>query len=100
MHTLVRTVFSKLYTLDPDEEEAKLLAVQDDDANEGELRMSVTAKEESFVEEELPSNELNDALDSREKLEIVEEEESPQPPLSPIDRPECMSYLVIASPNF
>lgn len=99
MHTLVRTVFSKLYTLDPDEEEAKLLAVQDDDANEGELRMSVTAKEETFVEEEPPSNEFNDALDSREKLEMVEEEQPPQSPLSPIDRAECMSCFVIASPN-
>lgn len=100
MHTLVRTVFSKLYTLDPGEEESKLLAVQDDNTNEGELRMSVTAKEETFVEEEPPSNEFNDALDYREKLEIVEEEQPPQSPLSPIDRPECMSYLVIASPNF
>lgn len=96
MHTLVRTVFSKLYTLDPDEEAAKLLAVQDDDANEGELRMSVTAKEETFVEEEPPSNELND---SPEKLEILEEEQPPLSPLSPIDRAECMSCFVIASPS-
>jgi len=99
MHTLVRTVFSKLYTLDPDEEEAKLLAVQDDDANEGELRMSVTAKEETFVEEEQPSNELSETMDYQEKPKTVEEEQPLQSPPSPIDRPECMSYLV-ASPNF
>jgi len=98
MHTLVRTVFSKLYTLDPDEEEAKLLAVQDDDANEGELRMSVTAKEETFMEEP-PSNEFSEIIDSQEKPKIVEEEQPTQSPPSPIDRPECMSYLV-ASPNF
>lgn len=88
MHTLVRTVFSKLYTLDPDEEEAKLLAVQDDLANEGELRMSVTTKEETFVEEEPPSNEVNDVIDSPENPEIVEEEQPPQSPISLIDRPE------------
>ncbi|PPQ64019.1 hypothetical protein CVT24_009393 [Panaeolus cyanescens] len=43
MHTLVRIVFSKLHSLDPDEEEAKLQAASQDEANEGELRMTVTS---------------------------------------------------------
>lgn len=42
MHTLVRIVFSKLHLLNPEEEEAKLLAASQDETNEGELRMTVT----------------------------------------------------------
>jgi len=99
MHTLVRTVFSKLYTLDPDEEEAKLLVVLDDDVNEGELRMSVTTKEETLVEEDLPSNESDDTTEHREKL-AIKEEQSPQPLLSPINRPECTSFHPIIWHNF
>ncbi|KAF8163113.1 Sec7-like domain is implicated in guanine nucleotide exchange function [Crassisporium funariophilum] len=45
MHTLVRTVFSKLYTLDPEEEEAKLSSTPDDDAAELELRMTVSTSQ-------------------------------------------------------
>jgi brefeldin A-resistance guanine nucleotide exchange factor 1 len=99
MHTLVRIVFSKLYTLDPDEEEEKLLVVLDDDVNEGELRMSVTTKEETLVEEDLPSNKYDDLIEHRGKSAIVEEEQ-PRSPLSPINRPECTFLLPIISPNF
>lgn len=43
MHTLVRIVFSKL---DPEEEEANLAIETEDEAKEGELRMTVTRVEE------------------------------------------------------
>ena len=99
MHNLVRTVFSKLYTLDPDEEEAKLLVVLDHDVNEGELRMSVTTKEETLVEEYLPSNESDNVTEHREES-AIKEERSPQSPLSPINRPECTFFPLMISHNF
>ncbi len=55
MHTLVRTVFSKLHDLDPEEEETKLQIAPTDEENDGELRMSVTPKE--VVNEEIDSTE-------------------------------------------
>ena len=53
MHTLVRTVFSKLRNLDPEEEEAKLSLVTDDEALEGELRMTVTTSKEKVIDGEV-----------------------------------------------
>ncbi|KAF8810722.1 Sec7 domain-containing protein [Phlegmacium glaucopus] len=53
MHTLVRTVFSKLCNLDPEEEEAKLSSVADDEALEGELRMTVTTSKENVIDGEV-----------------------------------------------
>ena len=52
MHTLVRIVFSKLRNLDPEEEEAKLSSVADDEALEVELRMTVTTSKEKVVDSE------------------------------------------------
>ncbi|KAF7972108.1 hypothetical protein HWV62_18936 [Athelia sp. TMB] len=46
MHTLVRTVFSRLHTLDPEAEEAKLKA-NADDAPENEIKLNVAAPAET-----------------------------------------------------
>ncbi|KAJ7771775.1 hypothetical protein B0H16DRAFT_195217 [Mycena metata] len=50
MHTLVRTVFSRLHSLDPRTEEEKLLAA-DEDAPDAEIRMTVSASEVTLNEE-------------------------------------------------
>lgn len=52
MHTLVRIVFSKLRNLDPEEEEAKLSSVAEDEALEVELRMTVTPSKEKVIDSE------------------------------------------------
>ncbi|KAF8636714.1 hypothetical protein AX17_003517 [Amanita inopinata Kibby_2008] len=54
MHSLVRTVFSKLHSLDPLVEESKILINLDEDPQESEIKMSVQSKETSDTEEESP----------------------------------------------
>ncbi|KAJ7093181.1 hypothetical protein C8R44DRAFT_835540 [Mycena epipterygia] len=49
MHTLVRTVFSRLHYLDPRTEEEKLLAA-DEDAPDAEIRMTVSTTEATLTE--------------------------------------------------
>lgn len=99
MHTLVRTVFSKLHTLDPEEEEAKLLTANEDDNTEVELRMSVTPKESKFADDEPlvepepepePSAPADSEKDEEEPKKPTLEEIIPQTPISFINRPECM----------
>lgn len=98
MHTLVRTVFSKLHHLDPEEEEAKLLATNDDDAAEIELRMSVTTKESHPGEDEPPVDAESAApaeneQEEKEPVNTSAEDPVPQTPISLINRPECMFRL-------
>lgn len=92
MHSLVRTVFSKLYTLDPEEEEAKLLVGHDDEAAEIELRMSVTAKDEEPLSEEDSSTETEAEQEKQGKATPEPKNDDVPPiPMSPTSRPECMS---------
>lgn len=101
MHTLVRTVFSRLHELDPEEEEAKLQTQPTDDENEGELKMSV------ITQDATPAKDLEDSSETRtdetghseeKTLEVKEPEPSIEetkeiyPPLSPARRPECMCH--------
>ena len=83
MHTLVRIVFSKLRKLDPEEEEAKLSSVAEDEALEVELRMTVTTSKEKVVD--------SDASDTPEgQTEVGVEGNDVQPTLAPqTKRPEC-----------
>lgn len=84
MHTLVRMVFSKLRNLDPEEEEAKLSSVAEDEALDVELRMTVTTSREKFVDSE--------ASDTPEgQTEVGVEGNDVQPTVAPqTKRPECM----------
>ncbi|KAJ7445765.1 hypothetical protein B0H11DRAFT_2162552 [Mycena galericulata] len=50
MHSLVRTVFSRLHSLDPRVEEEKLTAA-DEDAQDAEIRMTVSTSEATLNEE-------------------------------------------------
>lgn len=91
MHALVRVVFSRLHTLDADEEEAKILATTEDDV-ETELRMSVTAKDDSLSSQEdiVTDKEASQTEGSRtlaEGKEALEQTLPPTPNLS--NRPEC-----------
>lgn len=90
MHALVRIVFSKLFTLDSEEEEAKLQSTPDDEANEGELRMSVTTKEETSIDERFAPVTTEKQVDSEEALE---ENVPSQTPTSFAARPECKRIL-------
>jgi brefeldin A-resistance guanine nucleotide exchange factor 1 len=45
MHSLVRTVFSRLHQLNPGEEEAKLQRANDEAQQYGELRMTVSTND-------------------------------------------------------
>ena len=84
MHTLVRIVFSKLKKLEPEEEEAKLAIETEDEAKEGELRMTVTSQDEKAdeVQSDVP-------VEPTETAEIHQEFSPPRTPISPENRPAC-----------
>ena len=83
MHTLVRIVFSKLRNLDPQEEEAKLSSVAEDEALEVELRMTVTTSKEKVVD-----SEVTDTPEGQ--TEVGVEGNDVQPTVAPqTKRPEC-----------
>jgi brefeldin A-resistance guanine nucleotide exchange factor 1 len=82
MHTLVRMVFSKLHNLDPEEEEAKLSSVTEDEALEVELRMTVTTSKEKV------DSEASDTPEGQTEVDVegndVQSTVAPQ-----TKRPEC-----------
>ncbi|KAG5650374.1 hypothetical protein H0H81_012461 [Sphagnurus paluster] len=86
MHTLVRTVFSRLHYLEPEFEEAKL-AVPDEDVPEGEIKMIVTTTESprevsKEIEQDLYAQEVESLPKPREAV-------TPQTPITPhADRPQ------------
>lgn len=81
MHTLVRMVFSKLRKLDPEEEEAKLSSVAEDEALEVELRMTVSTSKEKVV-----VSEFSDTPEGRTEVGVNDV----QPTVAPqMKRPEC-----------
>ena len=81
MHTLVRMVFSKLRNLDPEEEEAKLSSVAEDEALEVELRMTVTTSKEKVID-----SEASDTLEGQTQVGVNDI----QPTVAPqTKRPEC-----------
>lgn len=92
MHILVRTVFSKLHELEPKAEEAKLQAGTIAEEAEGELRMTVTTKE--VTNEDAGS--VN-ADDSTVKSDSIDQKVDDAPPLSPVNRPECMYFSLRSS---
>ncbi|KAF8184945.1 Sec7-domain-containing protein [Mycena galopus ATCC 62051] len=67
MHSLVRTVFSRLHSLDPRTEEEKLLTA-DEDAPDAEIRMTVSATETT----------LNDDQSQTSQEIVVERTENPE----------------------
>ena len=87
MHTLVRTVFSKLKMLDPEEEEAKLAIETEDEAKEGELRMTVTSQDEKA--EEVESEDPIQPTETTEAVESYQEIPPPRMPISPENRAAC-----------
>lgn len=100
MHALVRTIFSRLQTLDPAIEEAKL-QMNEEDTQEGEIKLNVAATLSPIHPNALV--ESNDeslatpgtAADNIEKQEQIEKEEhteeiAPQEVQTPtIPKPEC-----------
>ncbi len=91
MHTLVRTVFSKLNMLDPEEEEAKLEVEAVDDSKEGELRMTVTTQDQEPTAEGKESTQPTEQVttESPESVEIPRESRPLRTPMSPGLRPAC-----------
>lgn len=101
MHSLVRKVFSRLHSLDPEEEEAKLVVPEAENESET-LKMTVTSDEpdtskpaqvtegDGADSEVPPQDESAEPEPQREPEEqpSLEEEETPQ---SPVKRPECKS---------
>ncbi|KAF5372839.1 hypothetical protein D9758_001701 [Tetrapyrgos nigripes] len=80
MHKLVRTVFSRLHTLDPEAEEAKL--AEEDDV-EGEVKMSVSTG--GPIDTTVPSVLEEDAanVEAETELELEKHEEHKEPPEEP-----------------
>lgn len=82
MHALVRTVFSRLHDLDPETEEAKLRAGEED-AQEGEIRMTVPTAESSNIDPE--SEEVT--VEPEHEVEDTTVAKTPTTPS--VDRPQC-----------
>jgi brefeldin A-resistance guanine nucleotide exchange factor 1 len=106
MHSLARTAFAKLHILNPETEEAKLL-VANEEAAEGEIKMTVSARDIPAEPEsvnknaERPKTENNTASKQEPPSEQDEPPESKEDgtnkthPLSATSfttRPACMNY--------
>jgi len=97
MQLLVRTVFSKLCTLDPATEEAKLTTKNDEEVQEPELKMNVQSQEIPKTEQE-GSAEKDSVENRNEGMEAGQHSR----PLGPhVQRMECTFYaFFITSSNF
>jgi len=84
MHRLVRIVFSKLKSLDPEEEESKLAIETEDETKEGELRMTVMSQDEKAEEVQ-----LKDPAEPSETSESYHEIPPPRTPVLPENRATC-----------
>jgi brefeldin A-resistance guanine nucleotide exchange factor 1 len=97
MQLLVRTVFSKLCTLDPATEEAKLATKNDEDVQEPELKMNVQSQGIPKAEQE--SSEEKDNVEN--KNEGMEADQNSRIIGPHVQRMECTFYaFFIASRNF
>lgn len=100
MHALVRTVFSRLHSLEPEEEEAKLMT-NDEDTQEGEIRMTVSTSHVPDGKQGDDHSEDNEEDLSQEVAASAHEEpdEHPAPPtpthIAPADRPDCTCTRLI-----
>jgi brefeldin A-resistance guanine nucleotide exchange factor 1 len=98
MQALVRSVFSRLHTLDPIVEEAKLQTNQED-VPDGEIKMTVSSN--------LPNTENTSEVnpeDQSEKKEVISTPVSQTSPLTSAPRPQCkffysMFFQAIYVPN-
>lgn len=89
MHSLVRTVFSRLHSLDPTTEEEKLSA--DEDAPDAEIRMTVSATEAPPPDEEHSKTSQEIVVEPQENSEGPGDEAGRTPSsAATIARPECM----------
>ncbi|KAJ6500445.1 hypothetical protein C8R45DRAFT_896478 [Mycena sanguinolenta] len=87
MHSLVRTVFSRLHSLDPTSEEEKLLAA-DEEMPDAEIRMNVPATDATLQEER---SETSQEI-------VVENPENPEGPEDSSRTP--TSAAIIARPEY
>jgi golgi-specific brefeldin A-resistance guanine nucleotide exchange factor 1 len=89
MQALVRSVFSRLHTLDPIIEEAKLQTNQED-VPDGEIKMTVSSN--------LPNTENTSEVnpeDQSEKREIISTPVSQPSPLTSAPRPQCTFFNTV-----
>ena len=97
MHTLVRTVFSKLHNLDPVEEEAKISSAADDEALEVEPRMTVSTSNEKVLH-----GEVSDPPEGQPEVDMESNDVQPTP-APQTKRPECkckISLFVLSEASF
>ena len=91
MHTLVRTVFSRLHTLDPEAEEAKLKA-NADDAPENEIKLNVAAPAETVTPPEPATETAIEVPDVTDEASVASQppvEAPAEQPTHPEIKPEC-----------
>ncbi len=91
MHALVRQVFSRLHDLDPAAEEAKL-ASYEDEAQDGEIKMSVSAKLDpaEIKEADIEDSERPPEVEAKD-LELTKESDAvaPAPFSATMPRSQC-----------
>lgn len=103
MHTLVRTVFGRLHTLDPEVEEAKLKA-NADDAPETEIKLNLPASLESAAPTETDSEKTTytettiDGAPISENASVASQQDlkpSPENHVVPEVKPECEHRIIL-----
>lgn len=94
MHALVRTVFSRLHSLDPAAEEAKI-ASYEEDMQEGEIKMTVSTTE--LAAQDVPDVGQENDTPQELTIEIPEPEEVAAPTPSTLPRSECVSTYISLS---
>ncbi|PFH49117.1 hypothetical protein AMATHDRAFT_148392 [Amanita thiersii Skay4041] len=97
MHVLVRNVFSKLHLLDPVAEEAKLMAVGEEE--EAEIKMVVSPQDAPGADEEPPEARSEDEK-MPELNETIQEVEEVLTPTVHVQRPECMLFYYLSLQSF
>jgi golgi-specific brefeldin A-resistance guanine nucleotide exchange factor 1 len=95
MHALVRTIFTRLHSLDPATEEAKL-QMSDDDTQEGEIKLTVltSAGPTNLAASEVNGGDQEVAVETStipEKKIKADEVESPGGSVSVSSKSECES---------
>jgi golgi-specific brefeldin A-resistance guanine nucleotide exchange factor 1 len=88
MHALVRIVFTRLHELDPIKEEEKL-KVSEEDPQEGEIRMTVSANSGAPSSEDPADPPLNGEVSSDQAVNSIPSVQHEEPPPTPGNRPAC-----------
>lgn len=88
MHDLVRTIFSKLHTLDPETEEAKLI-ITEEESQEGEIKLNVTTSQNIAGQDDQSDDPHLTAKPQEDDESTLATESKPEVTVATTYKPEC-----------